>query len=126
MACFFLRGDIFSYPYAPRAYDSAVLAFLVSHLTDEEVDALLAALKKLLAPGGRFVFMDNAWSEAVAGIPRQKTGMVTRTLKDGRQYRILKRYYEKADFDEMAARNDFNLDFFQQQEVFFFAGCSFN
>ena len=120
-----LCGDIFGHPYARQAYDSTVIAFLISHLTDEEIDALITTIKTLLAPGGRFVLMDNAWNEVIAAIPRDKSGTVTRTLKDGRQYRMLKRYFEEADLRDMAVRNGFNLDFFKREEVFFFACGSF-
>lgn len=119
-----LCDDIFNYPYAAQAYDSAIIAFLISHLTDDEVDTLITALKKLLAPGGRFVFMDNAWNEVIANIPRTKTSMVNRTLKNGRQFRILKRYFERHDLEDIARRNEFNLDIVCWEELFFFAsGC---
>ena len=114
-------GDIFSYPYAPQAYDSAVIAFLISHLTDDELDSLISGLKTLLAPDGRFVFMDNAWNQVIANIPREKTGIVTRTLKDGRQYRILKRYFEKQDFYSLADKHNLNREIIYWGNVFFMA-----
>jgi len=116
-----LCDDIFSYPLAEQGYDSAVIAFLVSHLTDDEVDALIASLKTLLVPGGRFVFMDNAWNEVIANIPRSKVSMVTRTLKDGRQFRILKRYFEKQDIQNLAGENNINLEIIYWGKVFFLA-----
>ena len=121
-----LRGDIYSYPYEPQAYDSAVVAFLISHLTDEEVDFLITALKTLLATGDRFVFIDNTWNQVIANIPRNKTGMVTRTLKDGRQYRILKRYFEKQDLYSLADKHSINLEIIYWGDVFFFAVGGFN
>ncbi len=120
-----LREDIFHYPPAGQLFDSAVIGFFISLLTDDELDALITTLQASLVPGGKFTFMDNVWSDVIARIPRSKASMVTRTLKNGHQFRILKRYFDKEELYSLAERNNAKLEIVYWGKVLFFAAGSF-
>src|SRR5688500_2486519 len=60
--CAIVRGDFFDHQFDSAAYDSALIGFFVSHLTEAQEEFFFAALKRLLAPEGRFLILDSAWS----------------------------------------------------------------
>ena len=120
-----VRADIFSHRYAPQQYDSALTAFLLSHFTDAEIDALINNLRGSLAAGGRFVIIDNIWNDMVAELRFEKYGLRTRYLKDGRHYKILKRFFDQSDLESLAVKHGFRLETGYYGEVFFLASGAF-
>ena len=120
-----LRGDIFTHRYSQEHCESAVVTFLISHFTDDEIDALITSLKGSMATGGRFVIMDNIWNDTVTEIRFEKFGRRTRYLKDGRQFKILKRFFDKSDLEKLSEKHDFRLDIVYYGDVFFLACGTF-
>lgn len=113
--------DIFSYALSEQIYDTAITALLISHLTNDDIDALVPILKKILVPGGKFIIMDKAWNVKVAATCEAKYDMEVRTTKDGRQFTILNRHFERHDLEDIAARHNFNLDIVYCGDWFFLA-----
>jgi len=120
-----IRSDLFGYPFKEHKYDSALAGFLLSHLSDAEEDSFFHVLKGTLKPGGRFVIIDDVWSQQVAATGRPKAGRVKRSLSDGRQFEILKRYFEKPDLHYLAERYDLKLEILYWGRLFFLANGSF-
>ena len=60
--CVFLRGDLFDHAFEHAAYDTALVGFLLSHLTEAQEHSLFDALRTLLDSSGRFLILDSAWS----------------------------------------------------------------
>ena len=118
-----IRDEILSYPFKEHEYDSAFIGFFISHLPDAELDAFFGILKRLLRPGGRLTVIDGVWSEMIIKIRpvRSKVGMITRTLYDGRQFQVFKRYFEKQDLQDLAGRFGINLDIIYWGKVFLLA-----
>ena len=94
--CAIVRGDFFDYQFSPAAYDSALVGFLVSHLTEVQEGFLFAALNGMLAPGGRFLILDSAWSAQRARF-NAKVERQQRRLNDGTLFEIYKRYLDEQD-----------------------------
>ncbi len=84
----------------PGQFDCALIGFLLSHLTSQQEIVVFQKLKSLLKPAGHFLVLDSAWNKARAET-RQKEGMQWRTLNDGRQFQIYKKYFDKNDFSCM-------------------------
>jgi hypothetical protein len=98
-----VESDIFEHPFGHGAYDSALVGFLISHLTDSQESLLFERLKGMLDVDGRFLILDSAWSleraRFNAKIERQK-----RRLNDGTAFEIYKRYLDRQDIVEWATR----------------------
>ena len=91
-----VRGDFFDYQFSPAAYDSALVGFLVSHLTEAQQEFFFAALNHMLVPGGRFLILDSAWSAHRARF-NAKVERQQRRLNDGTLFEIYKRYLDEQD-----------------------------
>ena len=52
----FLEADALALPFADRSFDGAIMGFSMRNVVD--IDALLAEVRRILRPGGRFVNLD--------------------------------------------------------------------
>jgi SAM-dependent methyltransferase len=94
-----VQDDVLEHSFRPRAFDSALVGFLISHLTDEEEQQLFERLKTILAADGRFLILDSAWSPERARFNR-KTERQERRLNDGSRFEVYKRYIDRQDVVE--------------------------
>ena len=94
--CEFLQGDVFDHEFGRQAYDCALVGFLLSHLTAAEEARFFDALKHMLAPSGRFLILESAWSDERARF-NAKVERQRRSLNDGTSFEIYKRYLDRAD-----------------------------
>ena len=104
-----LQGDVFEQPFTPGSYDCALVGFLLSHLTEAQEAAFFAVLKSMLAPGGRFLILESAWSPERATV-NMKTEEQERRLNDGTRFEILKRYFDRNDVAEWGRRYQVSLE----------------
>ena len=116
--------DLFSYPLRQSRYDSALIGFLLSHLTDAEEQDFFNILKRILKAGGKFFIIDSVWSQEMRVGIRNKTGFNKRRLHDGREFTIFKRYFEKQDLHDLAERHGLDLDVIHSGKVFVAAAGS--
>ena len=93
------QDDVLDHSFGPRAFDSALVGFLISHLTDVEEQQLFERLKTMLDTDGRFLILDSAWSPERARFNR-KTERQERRLNDGSRFEIYKRYIDRQDVVE--------------------------
>ena len=117
-----IRGDLFRYPFNEQEFDCAIIGFLISHLYNNELDTLFAILSKMLIPDGSFAIIDSIWNSEIARIKgRDKSGMTRRSLGDGREFNIYKRYFEKQDLCSLADKHRIKLEILYWGNVFFLA-----
>ncbi len=116
----FIRADALEVILAERAYDSILVGFFLSHLTDTQMAVFFEKLRNALKPGGRVLILDSSWSGYRASRPKE--GATQRILNDGRQFEIYKRYFERADFDRMSG--PFEMDFTVQHEGRLYLGVT--
>ena len=105
----FMTGDALEVPLEDRSFDSVLVGFFLSHITDSQMDLFFRKLRNLLKPGGRMLILDSNWTRYRGSRPKE--GTTIRKLNDGRQFEIYKRYFEGADFDRMseACEMDFTV-----------------
>jgi len=103
------QGDVFEEQFSPGSYDGALVGFLLSHLTGAEEAHFFALLKSMLAPGGRFLILESAWSPERA-TANAKTEQQERRLNDGTRFEILKRYFDRKDVTEWGRRYQVPLE----------------
>jgi len=100
--CVFRRGDLFEHEFEPNAYDTALVGFLLSHLTEAQEHSLFDALRAMLDSSGRFLVLDSAWSPERAMF-NHKVEHQPRRLNDGTTFEIYKRYCDRDDMARWAA-----------------------
>jgi ubiquinone/menaquinone biosynthesis C-methylase UbiE len=91
-----IRADVLAHDFPRSGYDTALAGFFVSHLTEEQEARFLDALRRTLAPSGRLLILDSAWTPARAAVNR-KVERQSRRLNDGTTFEIYKRYLDRDD-----------------------------
>lgn len=104
----YVLADLFAWR-PERAYDGVCFGFWLSHVPRERLDAFLETVAAALKPGGALFFVDNhGRPEPTATAPDQRlpeagAQLMTRRLNDGREYRIVKNFYDLALLAERCA-----------------------
>lgn len=103
--------DIFEWR-PEQSYDGIFMGFWLSHVPPVRLPAFLALIHEALRPGGKIFFVDSlpapsstakdmAQDLAKHVAHQQTKGVVmTRRLGDGREYQIIKVYYQPAELAE--------------------------
>jgi ubiquinone/menaquinone biosynthesis C-methylase UbiE len=102
----YVRADLFDWR-PERRYDTVFFGFWLSHVPPDRFAAFWDLVRSALGPGGRVFFVDSLRTETLAEkerLDRATRGNTTlRRLNDGREFRIIKIFYEP---DGLAARLD--------------------
>jgi SAM-dependent methyltransferase len=106
----YVEADLFA--WAPRErYDAVFFSFWLSHVPDERFDAFWATLRAALAAEGAAYLIDSAFDPTSTAkdhvVPEREAGVVTRRLNDGREFRIVKLFYEPAALNARLSRLGF-------------------
>jgi len=95
----YLQADLFTWE-PDRAYDAVVFTFWLSHVPPERLDGFLTLVRRALKPGGTCFFADSRrdplTTSADQPLPDAPQPWLTRRLNDGREYAIVKVFYEPA------------------------------
>src|ERR1700744_415766 len=96
----YVKADLFD--WAPEtAYDVCFFSFWLSHVPQERFAAFWETVAGCLKPGGRVLFIDSARTERSTAadhvLPAEGgDDTMTRRLDDGREFQIVKRFYDPA------------------------------
>ena len=94
----YLEADLFDFAPDPGAYDACVFSFWLSHVPADRFAAFWQMVGSALRPGGRVLFIDSARTERSTAadhqLPGQDEQTMTRRLDDGREFQIVKRFYD--------------------------------
>jgi demethylmenaquinone methyltransferase/2-methoxy-6-polyprenyl-1,4-benzoquinol methylase len=95
----YVQADLFAWRPA-RRYDAIFFSFWLSHVPDQRFAAFWELVASALAPGGAAYLIDSAFDPTSTAkdhvLPGREAGIVTRKLNDGREFRIVKVFYEPA------------------------------
>ena len=95
----YVLADLFTWT-PPSRYDLVFMSFWLSHVPPARFDAFWSMAKSALTPGGAAYVIDSAHDPTSTARdharPDAESGIVTRKLNDGREYRIVKVFYEPA------------------------------
>jgi demethylmenaquinone methyltransferase/2-methoxy-6-polyprenyl-1,4-benzoquinol methylase len=120
----YVQADLFQWQ-PEREYDAVVAAFWLSHVPPERLDGFLAAVRRALRPGGCFFFVDSQrdplTTTADQPLPEEEQAWLTRRLNDGREFRIVKRFYDPADLRECLQAHGLRAEV-RETESFFLYG----
>lgn len=112
----FIRGDALEVRLEDRSFDSVLVGFFLSHVTDRQMALFFRNLRNLLKPDGRVLILDSIWSPFRKSRPKE--GTTNRRLNDGRQYEIYKRYFETADLDQMSKSYEMDFNLLHEGELY--------
>lgn|SRR5690349_12238157 len=104
--CVFLQGDFFEHTFDDHAYDTVLVGFFLSHVTEQEEAVVFNAIRGMLAPDGQCLILESAWSPERAKA-NAKVEQQTRRLNDGTQFNIYKRYCDRHDVARWAREHAF-------------------
>ncbi|MGH9355384.1 MAG: class I SAM-dependent methyltransferase [Terriglobia bacterium] len=103
----YIQADLLSWR-SDSQYDVVFFSFWLSHVPPDRFDPFWAMVRDSLAPGGRVFFIDSAYDPTTTARdqPLEKPEVVTmmRRLNDGREYRIIKVFYEPRKLEEQLAK----------------------
>jgi len=93
----YVQADVFSWR-PPERFDAVFFSFWLSHVPDSRFEAFWDEVAAALAPGGAVYLIDSAFDPSSTAkdhvLPSPESGIVTRKLNDGREFRIVKRFWE--------------------------------
>jgi SAM-dependent methyltransferase len=98
----YVEADLFDWT-PDRAYDVCMFAFWLSHVPHDRFAAFWETVSAALRPGGRVLFIDSARTEASTAadhrLPEPDEQTMTRRLDDGREFQIIKRFYDPGELE---------------------------
>ena len=90
--------DLFAWTPPAAAFDACVFAFWLSHVPEDRFDPFWRNVAGALRLGGRVLFIDSARNERSKArdhtMPAEGADTEQRRLADGREFEVVKRYYE--------------------------------
>jgi SAM-dependent methyltransferase len=96
----YLQADLFEWAPPSASYDACVFGFWLSHVPDDRFAAFWSSVRAALRPHGRVLFIDSARTDRSTAadhrLPSEDEQTMTRRLDDGREFQIVKRFYDPA------------------------------
>jgi SAM-dependent methyltransferase len=103
------QADVFSWRPDER-FDFVFFSFWLSHVPEERFDEFWALVRSALGSGGRLFLVDSGAGDAAHSGTDQAEGEETRSLADGRTFRIVKRRWPPAELVQRVRPLGFTLD----------------
>jgi len=117
----YIQGDVFTW-VPDRVYDTVFFGFWLSHVPPAMFEQFWSLVRNCLSREGRVAFVDEDDRGAaledvrlVAGVPTAR-----RTLSDGRQFDIVKVYWDPADLRARLAELSFDVRIRRVGETFMY------
>jgi len=104
-----VRADVFAWEPAER-FDLVFFSFWLSHVPEERFAEFWTLVRAALAPGGRIFLVDSGAGDKAHTGTDQARGEETRSLADGRTFRIVKRRWRPRELAELVRPLGFELD----------------
>ncbi len=112
----FRKEDAYNLSFSNGSYDGGFSFSWFSHIPRKRVDSFLKGFHRVLKAGSRVFMADNAYIPGVGGklikLASSEDTYKKRTLKDGREFTIIKNYYSANELITIFNRqvNGFDLD----------------
>ena len=104
-----VRADVFEWRPAEH-FDLVFFSFWLSHVPEERFDEFWSLVRSLLAPGGRVFLVDSGAGDTAHTGTDQTDERETRSLSDGRTFRIVKHRWGPTELAERVLPLGFSLD----------------
>jgi ubiquinone/menaquinone biosynthesis C-methylase UbiE len=101
----FVEDDLFEWEPSHEAHDLVFMSFWLSHVPPVRLDEFLQKVYATLKPGGRVFILDSRRSPQSTAddhvLPSEYESSAVRKLNDGREYTILKLFYDPNTLREL-------------------------
>lgn len=119
----YVQADLFAWE-SEQAYDVCFFSFWLSHVPDERFDAFWGKVAHALKPGGRVFFVDSSRHDLASAVDHKLSApedpTMLRRLADGREYRIVKRFYEPERLQARLAALGWSIEVEATNEFFIY------
>jgi ubiquinone/menaquinone biosynthesis C-methylase UbiE len=98
----YVVADLFAWVPPAGRFDAVFFGFWLSHVPHGHFDAFWATVRMSLKPNGRVFFVDSLLEQTSTARDHDrldKSGVVRRRLNDGREFSIVKVFYEPAQLE---------------------------
>ena len=102
----YIVADLFNWTPPVSRFDAVFFGFWLSHVPPGHFDAFWATVRTALKPNGRAFFVDSLLEQTSTARDHHQldeSGEVRRRLNDGREFRIVKVFYEPARLEQRLA-----------------------
>ncbi len=118
------QADLFAWQ-PDRQYDLVFFGFWLSHVPADRLDQFLSAVGAAVKPGGYIFIIDSRLepTSTAADNPLRDDEHIIRTrkLNDGREFKVVKVFYEPADLRAHLKRAGFSADVQTTDHYFIYA-----
>jgi ubiquinone/menaquinone biosynthesis C-methylase UbiE len=104
--CTFLQGDVLSHEWHPESFDTVLVGFFLSHTDQTDEKVFFEQIRRGLKRGASIVVLDSIWN-AQRARSKPKEAVVQRASRDGRRFKVYKRYFDASDIVETTERHGF-------------------
>jgi SAM-dependent methyltransferase len=119
----YVQADLFAWE-PDAAYDVCFFGFWLSHVPEERFEVFWQKVTAALRPGGRVFFVDSLRSEFASAadhaLPDAGAQTMRRRLGNGREYRIVKRFYDPKALERRLVGLGFRADVSVTPEFFLY------
>jgi SAM-dependent methyltransferase len=108
-----------------ETFDTVFFSFWLSHVPPQRFDEFWLLVKSALKPGGTAFFIDSLLEQSSAPrdhAPLSTSGIVRRKLNDGREFDIVKIFYEPVELEHNLFAAGWK-GWIRSTGKFFFCGC---
>lgn len=121
----YLVADLFSWQPPARSFDMVFFGFWLSHVPPERFEEFWAMVRRALKPAGRVFWVDSLLDQSSTAKNHgalDTSGVTRRRLNDGREYRVVKVFYEPQDLERKLEQLGFR-GFARSSGSYFHYGC---
>jgi demethylmenaquinone methyltransferase/2-methoxy-6-polyprenyl-1,4-benzoquinol methylase len=119
----YIQADIFSWQPEER-YDVVFFSFWLSHVPSQYFQHFWQMVTRALKPGGRVFFMDSRYEPTSTArdhpLGEAQAGLVRRKLNDGREYQIVKIFFEREQLEKRLGKLGWNVRVNETPNYFLF------
>ena len=115
----YVHADVFDWR-PPRRFDAVFFSFWLTHVPSDRFEAFWQLVDEALVPEGRFFLLDNRHAARTTAVDQRvdRSGVARRRLNDGREFAIVKVYYEPEELVERLAGLGWEADIRETEEFF--------
>ncbi len=115
----FLLADLFTW-VPDRQFDAVFFGFFLSHVPIERFEAFWELVAGALQPGGRVLFVDDAYRTNEELVDGEASSKIRRRLNDGSAYHIVKVAHRPEDLERRLAALGWDMRVTQTSGPFYF------
>lgn len=117
----YVQADLFAWE-PTRTYEVCFFGFWLSHVPEEHFEAFWAKVRRAVGSDGRVFFIDSSRHDLASAVdhtlPKPENPIMLRRLADGREYHIVKRFYEPPALQQRLAKLGWNAHIQTTREFF--------